>query len=141
MTPLYIVIIGCGRLGGLLANSLSGAGHSVVVVDHREAAFNKLTAEFSGFRIHADAAEMATLRATKVEQANCLLAATNKDNINLLVAQVARTTFAVPMVIARVHDPSYEALYRTLGVEIISPTQLSATAFMTAVATLSEQKP
>lgn len=139
MTPSYIVIIGCGRLGGLLANQLSSAGHSVVVVDHRETAFGKLTAEFSGFRIHADASEMATLRAAKVEQADCVLATTNKDNINLMVAQIARTTFAVPTVIARIYDPNYEELYRTLGIEIISPTQLSAEAFMRAVANLRER--
>jgi trk system potassium uptake protein len=140
MTPSYIVIIGCGRLGGLLANQLSSAGHSVVVVDHKEAAFGKLTAEFSGFRIHADAAEMATLRAAKVDQADCVLATTDKDNINLMVAQIARTTFAVPMVIARVYDPVYEALYRTLSIEIISPTRLSAEAFMQAVSNLQERQ-
>jgi trk system potassium uptake protein len=133
---LYIVIIGCGHLGALLANQLSSAGHSVVVVDNDPASFEKLTVEFSGFQLHADATELATLRTAKAERAECLLATTNKDNVNLMVAQTARTLFAVPSVIARVYDPVYEPLYRTLGVEVISPTQLSAGAFMNALVDL-----
>jgi trk system potassium uptake protein len=133
---LYIVIIGCGHLGALLANQLSSAGHSVVVVDNDPESFQKLTVEFSGFQLHADATELATLRTAKTERAECLLATTNKDNVNLMVAQTARTLFAVPSVIARVYDPVYEELYRTLGVEVISPTQLSARAFMNALVDL-----
>ena len=53
----YIIIIGCGRLGSLLANRLSGLGHRVVVIDRNEAALEKLTAEFSGFQIVGDAVE------------------------------------------------------------------------------------
>ncbi|MBK8990016.1 MAG: TrkA family potassium uptake protein [Chloroflexi bacterium] len=97
-------------MGGLLANQLSIAGHSVVVVDHHEAAFGTLTAEFSGCRIHAHAVELATLRAAKVDQADCVLVTTGKDNINLVVAQIARTTFAVPMVITRRHTAHLQRL-------------------------------
>ncbi|RME44410.1 MAG: TrkA family potassium uptake protein [Caldilineae bacterium] len=127
---LYIIIVGCGRLGSLLANRLSSMGHSVVVIDRNEAAFSKLTAEFSGFQLVGDAVELDVLRQAKIRQADCLLATTKEDNVNLMVAQVARTIFHVPAVIARVFDPSREAIYREFGVTTISPTLLAADLFL-----------
>ncbi len=59
----YIVVVGCGRLGSILASRLSGQGHSVVVIDWDESTFNSLSIEFSGFPIVGDAAELAVLRA------------------------------------------------------------------------------
>jgi trk system potassium uptake protein TrkA len=129
----YIVIVGCGRLGSLLANRLSGLGSSVVVVDRDEAAFDSLSSEFSGFRVAGDAAQLAVLRRAGIEQADCLLAATRHDNVNLMVAQVARTLFQVPKVIARVFDPSREAVYNEFGIETLCPTQLSADIFLKAL--------
>ncbi len=129
----YVVIVGCGRLGSMLANQLSSLGSSVVVVDRDEAAFDNLSTEFSGFRITGDAAELAVLRRAKIEKADCLLAITPSDNVNLMVAQVAQTVFQVPKVIARVFDPSREEVYRQFGIETISPTKLSAGAFLDAL--------
>lgn len=129
----YVVIVGCGRLGSMLANQLSSLGSSVVVVDRDEAAFDNLSTEFSGFRITGDAAELAVLRRAKIEKADCLLAITPSDNVNLMVTQVAQTVFQVPKVIARVFDPSREEVYRQFGIETISPTKLSAEAFLNAL--------
>jgi trk system potassium uptake protein len=125
----YIVIVGCGRLGGLLANRLSGAGHSLVVIDRRELAFDQLTTEFSGFRIVGDATELRVLQQAQVERADYLFATTTGDNVNLMVAQVARVVFNVPHVVARVFDPRREGIYREFGIDTISPTKLSAEAF------------
>lgn len=130
---LYIVIVGCGRLGGLLANQLSAKGHSVVVIDRDEAAFDVLSSEFSGFKIVGDAVEMAVLREANTEKADVLLAATRDDNVNVMVAQVAKTVFHVKFVTARVFEPSRETIYERFGVATISPTQLSAQAFLHAV--------
>ncbi len=126
----YIVIVGCGRLGSLLAGQLSAQGHSVVVIDQQEATFGGLSSEFSGFQIVGDAAEMATLRKAKVDKADCLLAVTSEDNVNLMVAQIAKTFFETPTVLARVFDPAREAIYQELEIETISPTQLSADVFL-----------
>ncbi|MGB3296289.1 MAG: TrkA family potassium uptake protein [Phormidesmis sp.] len=126
----YIVIVGCGRLGSLLAGRLSAQGHSIVVIDQQEATFGNLSGEFSGFQIVGDAAELATLRKAKVDKADCLLAVTSEDNINLMVAQIARTIFEIPTVLARVFDPEREAIYQELEIETISPTQLSADVFL-----------
>jgi trk system potassium uptake protein TrkA len=129
----YVVIVGCGRLGSILANRLSRQGSSVVVVDRDVAAFQNLSTEFSGFQVTGDAAELAVLRQAKIEEADCLLAVTRHDNVNLMVAQVARTIFGVSKVIARVFDPSREAVYRRFEIETICPTLLSAEAFVAAL--------
>ncbi len=104
-THRYVVIVGCGRLGSLLANRLSHLGSSVVVIDRDEAAFDELSSGFSGFRVIGDAAELEVLRQAKIDKADCLLAATPHDNLNLMVAQAARTVFGVPKVLARLFDP------------------------------------
>ncbi|MEC4987647.1 MAG: TrkA family potassium uptake protein [Oscillatoria sp. PMC 1068.18] len=135
--PQYIVIVGCGRLGSILASNLSSGGNSVVVIDSNDNSFNHLTSEFSGFKIVGDAAELSVLQTAKVNQADCLLAVTNNDNINLMVAQLAQTVFQVPTVLARIFDPEREQIYRDFGIETISPTQLSAEAFLKIIKKLS----
>ncbi len=131
MAPnLHIVIVGCGRLGGLLANQLSEAGNAVVIVDRSSARFDKLSINFTGFKVVGDAVELHVLQEANVDQADCLFATTSHDNTNLMVAQVARTLFNVPRVVARVFDPRREAIYRQFGIQTISPTKLSADAFI-----------
>ena len=113
----YIIIVGCGRLGAMLANQLSTLGRNVVVIDDDEAAFQHLSTQFSGFQITGNAAETAVLRRARIEKADCLLAITRYDNVNLMVAQVAKTIFHVPKVVARVYDPSREQVYGRFGIE------------------------
>ena len=129
----YVIVVGCGRLGSLLANRLSSLGSSVVVIDRKESAFENLSTEFSGFRVTGDAAELAVLHQARIDKAQCLLAITSYDNVNLMVAQVAQAVFSVPQVMARVNDPSREAVYREFGIETICPTNLTAAAFLGAL--------
>lgn len=129
MDKKHIVVVGCGRLGSSLANDLSADGHRVVVIDHRKRAFEKLSAAFSGFQIVGDATELQTFKEANTGQADCLFATTTGDNINLMVAQVAKLIFDVSLVVARVYDPQREAVYSEFGVETVSPTQLSADVF------------
>jgi trk system potassium uptake protein TrkA len=129
----YVIIVGCGRLGAMLANQLSGLGSGVVVIDQDDAAFHHLSTHFSGFRIIGNAAELTVLRQAKIEKADCLLAITSHDNVNLMVAQVARTVFGVPKVVARVNNPSRQEVYGQFGIETICPTTLSAQAFLGAL--------
>lgn len=131
---LYIVIVGCGRLGSHLADQLSRAGHSVVVIDKKEDTFNELSAAFSGFRVMGDATRMAVLKEAKLKQADVFFATTHEDNVNLMVAQVARKIFRVPQVLARVFDPKREQIYDRLGIETICPTSVAAEMFLMAVA-------
>ena len=136
----YVIIVGCGRLGSLLANRLSSLGSSVVIIDRDEVAFENLSAEFSGFRVTGDAAELAVLRQAKIDRAGSLVAVTSFDNVNLMVAQVAQKVFDVSQVLARVNDPSREAVYREFGIETICPTTLSAAAFLRALQEPAEEK-
>lgn len=129
----YVVIVGCGRLGSLLANKLSRLGCNVVVVDREEGAFDNLSPEFSGFTVSGDASEQEVLRRANIGQADCLLAVTRHDNVNLMVAQVAQTVFGIAKVIARVSDPAREAVYHRFGVETICPTILAGAAFLAAL--------
>jgi trk system potassium uptake protein TrkA len=127
---MYIVIVGCGRYGSLLADRLSCLGHSVVIIDRQKNAFKALSAEFSGFTITGDASELSILHMAKIDAADCLLSMCNEDTLNLMVTQTAKFIFGVPKVIARVYKPSYESIFRKFGIEIISPIQLALEAFL-----------
>ena len=129
----YVVIVGCGRVGSMLANRLSGLGSNVVIVDRDETAFDNLSPEFSGFRVLGEAAELATLRQAGIERADCLLAVTSHDNVNLMVAQMARATFGVTKVMARVFDPAREGVYREFGIETVNPATASVDLFLLAL--------
>ncbi len=121
---LFVVVIGCGRLGSLVANRLSFRDHHVTVVDQRSGAFDALAPEYSGFRLEGDATEFATLREADIGQADVLIIATENDNINLMVGQVARKIFNVQRVIARVSEPRREEVFSELGIETICPAVL-----------------
>ncbi len=130
----YMVIVGCGRLGSHLAAQLSRAGNSVVVIDVDRNTFNDLTPDFSGFRVEGDATHVAVLKEAKLKDADVLITTTHEDNVNLMVAQVAREVFGVPQVLARVFDPKREAVYAQLGIRTICPTSVAAEMFLGAIA-------
>jgi trk system potassium uptake protein TrkA len=128
-------------VGSRLANRLSSLGSNVVVIDRAEAAFDSLAPEFSGFRVLGDAVEQATLRQAGIERADCLLAVTPHDNVNLTVAQIAQVTFGVAKVMARVFDAAREGVYCAFGIETVNPTTASVDLFMSALQTAPEARP
>jgi trk system potassium uptake protein len=121
---LFIVIVGCGRSGAYLANRMSREGHSLVVIDADSGAFDSLSVAFSGFKVEGDATELAVLRQAKIDKADLVIAAATDDNINLMVAQIAKKIFRVPRVIARVFQPDRENIYQALGIDTLCPTTL-----------------
>jgi trk system potassium uptake protein TrkA len=133
---LYIVIVGCGRLGAHLANQLSLEGHSVLVIDAEEDAFQQLSPAFSGFHIVGDVTQKAVLEEARLKEADVFFATAREDNVNLMVAQVARKLFDVPKVLARIFDPRREQVYAKLGIETICPTSVASAKFLLAVAEL-----
>ena len=72
---------------------------------------------------------MQVLQKAKLEQADCAIAVTGKDNLNIMVSQLAKTLFGVPIVLTRILEPAREEIYQKLGLTIISTTKISATAF------------
>ncbi len=123
---MYIVIVGCGRLGAQLATKLSEEGHDVAVVDRNPGNFSRLSDEFNGATITGVGFDIEVLKSAGIEHADGFAAVTEGDNMNIMAAQVAKTIFKVPMVIARVFDPVKGETYRALGLETVCPTTSAA---------------
>ncbi|MFA4842629.1 MAG: TrkA family potassium uptake protein [Candidatus Omnitrophota bacterium] len=123
---MYVIIVGCGRVGSELAKLLSGEGHNVVVIDKNQSSFDRLGGAFNGLNLVGNGFDLALLRQAGVEKADAFCAVTNGDNSNLISAQVAKKIFRVPKVIARVYDPQRAHIYAALGMDIISGTMLFA---------------
>lgn len=121
---MYIVIIGCGRLGSGLAIELSNDGHDVVIVDKYGENLERLGSGFNGIRIKGVEIDNDTLMEAGIDKADIFLAMTPADNINIMASQIAKDIFKVSTVIARIFDPSREFVYRKLGLQTISPTEL-----------------
>jgi len=119
------IIIGCGRLGANLANALSEEGGNVIVIDSNKDAFRKLSPLFGGIVITGDATEIFVLKEAEIEKATTVIVVTNKDNTNILIAQIVKELFHIQHVIARLYDPERECVYREFGIETVCPAVLS----------------
>ncbi|OWY61066.1 potassium transporter TrkA, partial [cyanobacterium TDX16] len=120
---MHVVIVGCGRVGSGLAQALDEGGHSVVVIDRRAKAFARLPEGFKGKTLEGVGFDRDLLKAAGIEQADALAAVTSGDNSNILVARVARETFQVGRVVARIYDPRRAAIYERLGIPTVATVQ------------------
>ena len=123
--PDYTVIVGCGRLGANLANSLSDEGSNVLIMDRDRDSFRRLASSFGGLSVAADGTDLDALREAELEKASTVIAVTNNDNTNIMVAQLARDLFHVDQVIARLFDPERETVYQQFGIKTFCPAILS----------------
>ncbi len=121
---MNVVILGCGRVGAVLANRLVREGHQVAVIDRDPEAFKRLPKDTSAKLVLGTGIDEDVLRRAALDQADAFVAATNSDNTNIMAVQVAKEIFHVPKVIARIYDPLNEEVFRSLGLETISPTML-----------------
>ena len=121
---MYVIIVGCGRVGSELAKLLSGEGHDVVVIDKTQEALKRLGSTFNGLTMVGNGFDLALLKQVGIEKADAFCAVTDGDNTNLISAQVAKKIFSVPKVFARVYDPQRAHIYAALGLDIISGTML-----------------
>lgn len=119
---MRIIIIGCGRMGAGLVQTLVGRGHTVTVVDRDGTAFERLGTAFNGRRIIGIGFDRDILREAGITRADALAAVTASDEANVVTARVARQVFRVPRVVARVFDPRKAEIYARLGILTISPT-------------------
>lgn len=122
----YTIIIGCGRLGANLANTLSNEGENVLIMDENKASFRRLASSFGGLSLVGNGTDFWMLREAQIQNASAVIAVTNDDNTNIMVAQIARDVFQVERVIARLYDPACESVYQELGIDTICPSVLSA---------------
>jgi len=123
---MYVIIVGCGRVGSELAKLLSAEGHDLVVIDKNPTAFDRLGGTFNGLTLVGNGFSLSLLKQAGIEKADAFCAVTNGDNTNLVSAQAATKIFKVPKVIARVYDPERAHIYKALGLDIISGTILFA---------------
>ncbi len=130
---MKVVIVGCGRVGGLLAASLDAAGHHVIIMDLLVRAFDRLPATFGGEAVRGDGTDEDTLRRAGVAGADVFLALTEGDNRNVLAAQLAREGFGIRIVYAKVNDRMRAQAYAELGIGTVCRTTMMADGILAAM--------
>jgi trk system potassium uptake protein TrkA len=120
---MKIVIMGCGRVGAELATLLDREGQEVTILDIDPDAFSQLPADFKGSSVVGNGIDQDVLRRVGLADADAFVAASPGDNRNVMASQVAKHIFGVPRVVCRVFDPIRQELYRSLGLDTISPTR------------------
>ena len=124
----YAIIVGSGRLGSVLANSLSKQNYDVTVIDQNENAVKNLDSVFGGITLIGDATDIEVLKQAGIAKADIAVIATNNDNVNIMISLIAKEIFKVDKVIARLYDENRGLAYNKLQIDIVSPAQLSAEA-------------
>ncbi len=125
---MKIVIVGCGRVGAVVADSFDRAGHEVIVIDTSTSAFDRLPSSFRGSAVRGDGTDEGVLRRAGAEGADVFLSLTEGDNRNVLMAQLAAEELGAHRVVAKVNDPVRAAAYADLGLATICRTTLLADA-------------
>jgi trk system potassium uptake protein TrkA len=122
----HFVIMGCGRVGVTLAHTLVDSGHSVAIIDQDDRAFRRLRSGFTGRKVTGVGFDRDTLRQADIENAYAFAAVSSGDNSNILATRVARETFHVPHVVARIYDPGRAEIYQRLGIPTVAAVRWSA---------------
>ena len=112
--------MGCGRVGSSVADGLSRIGHDVAIIDSDDAAFQRLSPEFAGERVHGLGFDRDVLISAGIEQADAFAAVSSGDNSNIISARLAREIFGVPKVVARIYDAKRAEVYERLGIPTIA---------------------
>lgn len=130
---MNILVIGCGTAGAALANTLDLRGHDVSVIDKGSESFDALSADFGGFTTAGVPIDPVILKRAGIETCDALFAVTDDDDMNIMVAQLARAQFSVPKIFTRIIDIGKGEVFESLGVSVICPTKLTVTAACAAI--------
>jgi trk system potassium uptake protein TrkA len=125
-TGVHVVIMGCGRVGAELAQSLEAQGHTVAIVDQDPTAFRRLGSGFGGRRVTGVGFDQDTLVEAGIEEAGAFAAVSSGDNSNIIAARVAREMFGVEHVAARIYDPRRAEVYQRLGIPTVATVRWTA---------------
>src|SRR5262245_5363420 len=117
---MHVVIVGCGRVGSGLARIIEEKGHSIAVIDKDPRAFRRLHSGFSGKQVVGVGFDRERLEEAGIHDADAVAAVTSGDNSNILTARVARETFGIERVVARIYDPRRAAIYQRLGIATVA---------------------
>src|SRR4051794_40645114 len=122
--------MGCGRVGSALARALVRVGHEVTVIDRDPAAFLRLGQDFTGERVTGVGFDRDVLVRAGIERANAFAAVSSGDNSNIISARVARETFGIERVVARIYDAKRAAVYERLGIPTVATVPWSTDRLM-----------
>ncbi|GGQ57028.1 potassium channel family protein [Couchioplanes azureus] len=123
---MHVVIMGCGRLGSTLAHKLDARGHSVAIIDQNSDAFRRLGAEFGGETVTGIGFDRDVLRQAGIERADAFAAVSSGDNSNIISARLARETYGVSRVVARIYDARRALVYERLGIPTVATIRWAA---------------
>jgi trk system potassium uptake protein TrkA len=130
---VHIVVMGCGRVGASLAQQLARRDHSVAVIDQDPLAFRRLGESFEGRQVKGVGFDRETLIAAGIEEADAFAAVSSGDNSNIIAARVARETFGVARVVARIYDPKRAEVYERLGIPTVATVPWTASRLLKGV--------
>ncbi len=130
---MHIVIMGCGRVGSTLAHSLEERGHSVAVVDQNPEAFRRLGPDFRGTMVTGVGFEQRVLVEAGIERADAFAAVSSGDNSNIISARLARETYGVHRVAARIYDQKRAEVYERLGIPTVATVRWTADRMLRAL--------
>jgi len=120
LVPVHVVVVGCGRVGSELATELEAQGHTVAVIDKNRNAFRRLPDRFTGRAVLGFGFDREHLEQAGIREAGALAAVTSGDNSNILTARIARETFEIANVVARIYDPRRAVIYQRLGIPTVA---------------------
>lgn len=117
---MHAVIVGSGRVGAELAESLTQRGFTIAVIDKKEASFEKLHPGFTGKKLIGYGFDRDTLEEAGIREAQVFMAVTNGDNSNIVSARIAKEYYEIPKVVARIYDPRRARIYERLGISTVA---------------------
>lgn len=123
--PMYVIIVGGGKVGYHLSKAITQEGHEVLVIEKDRKTFEWLTDELGEIVMLGDGCEIRIMQEAGMGRANVVVAVTGDDEDNLVICQMAKRKFGVPRTLARVNDPNNEELFRQLGIDqTVSSTRI-----------------
>ena len=125
----YVIIAGCSRFWANIANVLSLSGKDVIIIDLDEDSFRKLSQDYSGFKLIGDATDIDVLINAGINKATMLVAATNDDDVNIMISQISKVIFNTKKVISRLYDDDKEVVYKDFNITLLRPTSLTINEF------------
>ncbi len=117
---MHVIVVGCGRVGSGLAQALTKEGHSVAIIDRTAKAFRRLPMDWTGDQIVGSGFDRDDLEAAGAVGGDALAAVSSGDNSNILTVRIARETYQIPRVVARIYDPRRAEIYQRLGIPTVA---------------------
>ncbi len=136
---MKVIVVGCGRVGSAVALELDRTGWEVTTIDEDEGALQRLGEHWSGGFVVGHGMDVDVLREAGIDEADAVVVATDGDNTNLVIGQIAQKQFDIETTIVRVLDPARAKVYEKLGLRTVSPTS-TAIEILTAAVRKSEER-